>query len=77
MELVTFNFEVSTGEFTFVKPEPRKQVARAQKKTAVFSASYTYLYILRLCAYCDSRFGFSSSKRAQRGHHRITGIVRW
>ena len=52
MEPVTINFEVSTGEFTCVKPEPRKQVARAQKKNSVAGASYTYLYILALCAEC-------------------------
>ena len=32
MELATFNSEVSTGEFTCVKPEPRKQVAHAKKE---------------------------------------------
>ena len=32
MELITFNSEVSTGEFTCVKPEPQEQVAQSEEK---------------------------------------------
>ena len=46
MELVTFKSEVSTGQFICVKPEPKKQVAREEKKICGGAASYTYLYIL-------------------------------
>jgi len=68
---VTFNSEVSIGEFTCVKPEPRKQVARTQKKNLWRAQA---IQIFTFCIW-RRRFPFrhSASGASQRLRPRIRG----
>lgn len=67
MELVTFNFEVSTGEFNSVKPEPRKQVATRPKENYCFQRKlYISLHSVVVRIVRLSRFGFFCTQTGTR-----------
>jgi hypothetical protein len=82
VELVTFKCEVSTGQFICVKPEPKKQVAREEKKSlagrklyislhsglryGVRAPGFPEIWMVGVCAWTGGLLCKRSSENAQR-----------